>query len=320
MNEATRRLGIDVPIVQAPVGSVTTPSLAAAVSNAGGLGMLAGSWRAPEELRSTLRDTRALTSRPFGLNLVLAFEVRERLEIALEEGVRIVSFFWGDPAAWIPMVHTAGGVVIHSVGSVDEATVAVRSGVDLLVAQGTEAGGHVRGTHPRDRLVAEVKAVAKDVPVLAAGGIADAGDVRAALQAGADGVWSGTRFVASHEASAHPEYKQRLVESAATDTLLCEVFDVGWTDAPHRVLRNSTVRAWEAAGRPSNGHRPGEGDVVAYFSNGTPVRRYEDMPPLDGMTGEVEALALYAGESVERIDAILPAAASVRRLREGLSA
>jgi len=176
----------------------------------------------------------------------------------------------------------------------------------------------VRGTVTRDRIVAEVKAVAGGVPVLAAGGIADAHDARAAMRAGADGVWPGTRFVASTEASAHADYKQRLVESTATDTLLSELFDIGWPDAPHRVLRNSTVLAWEAAGTPASGSRPGEGDVVAHFSNGKPILRYEDVPPIEGMTGDVEALSLYAGQSVDRIREILPAGEIVRRLSEGL--
>ena len=320
MNEAARRLGVALPIVQAPVGSVTTPALAAAVSNAGGLGMLAGTWRSPVELRRLLRETHALTSRPIGVNLVLAFDIRRQLEAALEEGVRIISFFWGDPTPWIPRVHAAGGVVLHSVGSVEEAALAVQGGVDLLVAQGVEAGGHVRGTRARDALMTGVKGVANGVPVLAAGGVADARDVREAMHAGADGVWPGTRFVASDEAGAHADYKQRIVDSAAADTLRCNLFDIGWPDAPHRVLRNSTVRAWETAGRPANGSRPGEDDVVAHFPNGTPILRYEDVPPIAGMTGDVEALSLYAGESVDRIGEILPAAAIVRRLGEGLRA
>ena len=320
MNEAARRLGVALPIVQAPVGSVTTPALAAAVSNAGGLGTLAATWRSPAELRRVLRETRALTSRAIGVNLVLAFDVREHLEAALEEGVRIISFFWGDPTPWIPRVHAAGGVVLHSVGSVEEAVLAVKGGADVLVAQGVEAGGPVRGTRARDALMTDVKGVASGVPVLAAGGVADARDVREAMRAGADGVWPGTRFVASNEASAHPDYKQRIVDSAAADTLLCDLFDVGWPDAPHRVLRNSTVRAWESAGRPANGSRPGEGEVVAHFANGTPILRYEDATPIAGMTGNVEALSLYAGESVDLIAEILPAAEIVRRLGEGLRA
>jgi len=320
MNEAARRLGVALPIVQAPVGSVTTPALAAAVSNAGGLGTLAGTWCSPADLRRVLLETRALTSRPIGVNLVLAFDVRPHLEAALEEGVRIISFFWGDPAPWIPRVHAAGGVVLHSVGSVEEAALAVKGGVDVLVAQGVEAGGHVRGTRARDALMTEVKGVANGLPVLAAGGVADARDVREAMHAGADGVWPGTRFVASDEAGAHADYKQRIVDASAADTLLCDLFDIGWPDAPHRVLRNSTVRAWETAGSPASGKRPGEDDVVAHFPNGTPILRYEDATPITGMTGNVEALSLYAGESVDRIAEILPAGEIVRRLGEGLRA
>ena len=317
MNAAARRLGVELPIVQAPVGSVTTPALAAAVSNAGGLGMLAATWRSPAQLREVLRQTRALTTRPFGVNLVLAFDPRERLRVALEEGVGVISLSWGDPAPWIRMIHEAAGTVIHAVGSADEAARASHAGVDILVAQGVEAGGHVLGTVPRDRLVAEVKQLAGGIPVLAAGGVSDAEDVRKAMNAGADGVWSGTRFVACTEAGAHPDYQQRIVDATAVDTLLCGLFDIGWPDAPHRVIRNSTVRVWEAAGRPA-GARPGEGEVLAHFPGGRPIVRYADVPPVAGVTGEVEALALYAGESVERIEDVLPAAEIVHRMSAAL--
>lgn len=318
MNDAARRLGIALPIVQAPVGSVTTPALAAAVSNAGGLGTLAGSWRTPEDLRRLIRETRALTPLPFGVNLVLAFDPGERLEVVLEEDVRVVSFFWGDPSPWIPLVRSAGGIAIHSAGSADEAAIAVDAGAGILVAQSIEAGGHVRGTFSRDEAVAEVRRVAHGTPVLAAGGIGDANDVRGAMRAGADGVWVGTRFVASDESAAHPDYRQRIVNASAADTVLCNLFDIGWPDAPHRVLRNSTVSDWERAGSPATGSRPGEGEIVAHFPDGKPVLRYEDMPPVAGMTGNVEALSLYAGESVDRITEILPAAEIVRRLSKGL--
>lgn len=318
MNAAASRLGIRLPIVQAPIGSATTPALAAAVSNAGGLGMLAGTWQSPDLLRGLIAQTRALTDRPFGLNLVLAFDPQERLRAGLEAGVRIFSFFWGDPAPWVGAVHQAGGVVIHTAGDAREAAAAAAAGVDVLVAQGVEAGGHVRGTTPLATLIGEVKGAAPGVPVLAAGGIGDGRGARAALRRGADGVWLGTRFVASDESGAHPDYKRRLAAATAGETLRGVVFDIGWPAAPHRMLRNSTVRAWEAAGRPAPGVRPGEGDLVARYPDGRPVVRYEDMIPVEGMTGDLEALALYAGCSVDAVPDTRPAARIVAELATGL--
>ena len=318
MNEAARRLGVTWPIVQAPIGSASTPELVAAVSNAGGLGMLAGTWRSPERWREAIERARGLTAFPFGVNLVLAFDPAERLRIALDVGVPVISFSWGDPSPWVEQVHRAGAIGVHSVGSSDAAVSAASAGIDVLVAQGVEAGGHVLGEVPLMQLIAQVRTAVPGVPLLAAGGIADASDVRAAVAGGADGVWVGTRFVASSESSAHPDYKRRILEATARDTVLTDLFDIGWPDAPHRVLRNSTVRDWEAAGRPSSGQRPGEGESIARHRDGRPITRYEDVPPIEGMTGDVEALAHYAGHSVERIDRVLPAAEIVHRLSAGL--
>ena len=308
MNAAARGLGVKFPIVQAPIGSATTPSLAAAVSNAGALGMLAGTWRSPAALGEMIRATQALTPLPFGVNLVLEFDPAERLRASLEAGVRIISLSWGDPAPWVPLVREAGGLVIFTAGSRDEAALGISAGVNFLVAQGVEAGGHVRGTTPLARLVVEVKSVAEGIPVLAAGGIATAEDVRQAVANGADGVWVGTRFVASVESGAHADYKARLLAANGRDTVLGITFDIGWPAAPHRALRNSTIRAAE------HGTRPGEGDIIARHANGQPILRYEDTVPLEGMTGDLEALALYAGTSVDGVDAVLPAAIIVEQL------
>ncbi|MGH6993285.1 MAG: NAD(P)H-dependent flavin oxidoreductase, partial [Caulobacteraceae bacterium] len=155
---ASRMLGIDHPIIQAPMGGATSPDLAAAVSEAGGLGMLALSWTPIDKAQEEIRTTRALTSRPFGINLVLAFDQEERLEACLEAGVRIVSFFWGRPGRLAAKVHAAGGLVLETVGSAVEAREALDGGADILVAQGWEAGGHVRSevaTLPLTRAVVE---------------------------------------------------------------------------------------------------------------------------------------------------------------------
>jgi NAD(P)H-dependent flavin oxidoreductase YrpB (nitropropane dioxygenase family) len=139
-------LAIDLPIVQAPIGGATCPELAAAVSGAGALGTLALTWTAPDTCTDRIRRTRALTNRPFAVNLVLYWDHRERIEVCAREGVAVISTFWGDPAPHVDPIHDAGALHIHSVGSVAEAEAAAEAGVDVIVAQGVEAGGHVRGT------------------------------------------------------------------------------------------------------------------------------------------------------------------------------
>src|SRR5439155_20374140 len=138
----TRLLDLEVPIVQAPIGPCACPELAAAVSNAGGLGVLAVTWHQPQHIGSLIRQTRELTDRPFGVNLILEWEQHERLAACLASGVGIVSFFWGDPAPYVDAVHGAGGRVVHTIGSAEEARRVVDAGVDVVVAQGVEAGGH----------------------------------------------------------------------------------------------------------------------------------------------------------------------------------
>ncbi|HVB39044.1 MAG TPA: nitronate monooxygenase, partial [Vicinamibacterales bacterium] len=286
----TRLLGIDWPIVQAPIGSATSPALAAAVSNAGALGSLALSWRRPDESVAAIAETRGLTSRPFAVNVVLAWPQDVQVSLALDAGVRIVWTFWGDPAPYVAAVHDAGALLVHSVGSASEARAAAAAGVDVLVAQGVEAGGHVRGTTPLRTLLAEVRQVAPHVPVVAAGGLATGEDVAAVLAAGASGACLGTRFICAHEAHVAPIYQQQIVEAGPDATVLTRLFNKGWPDAPHRVLRNSTVRAWEAAGRPAPGARPGEYDEVAVGAGGRSIERYSDTIPTPGLRGDLEAL------------------------------
>jgi nitronate monooxygenase len=291
-------LNIEFPIIQAPIGGVVTPALAAAVSNAGGLGMLALTWHSPEQVRRAIRQTRELTDRPFGVNLILHWPQHERLQVCLEEGVPVVSFFWGDPSPYIAAAHTAGSLVMHTVGSALEARRVREAGVDILVAQGWEAGGHVWGQVATLPLVPCVVDAVAPAPVVAAGGIADGRGLAAVLALGAAGAWMGTRFVASQEANAHPLYKQKVLQAAETATTYSCLFDDDWPDAPCRTLHNSTLTNWQGKGSPPRGARPGEGEVVATGAGGSPVRRYSGTLPKPGMTGEIEAMALNAGQSV----------------------
>jgi nitronate monooxygenase len=308
-------LGIEKPIVQAPMSAV--PELAAAVSNAGALGMLALTWSDPAG--DPVRQTAALTDRPFGGNLILASDQRRRLEQALDAGMRIVSFMWGDPANYVEQVHEAGGIVMHTVGSAEEARRAVTCGVDVVVAQGWESGGHVWGKVATLPLVPAVVDAVTPVPVIAAGGIGDARGVAAVIALGAQAAWLGTRFLLADEMPIHDDYRLRLIDADETDAQWYpDLFDVGWPNAPHRVIRNSTAEMWEAAGRPPPGSRPGEGDVIAHFASGEPIRRYETAAPMVGTTGDVEALSLWAGQSVALARHRQSAAEIVTQLVSGL--
>jgi NAD(P)H-dependent flavin oxidoreductase YrpB (nitropropane dioxygenase family) len=288
-------LGIEQPIVQAPMAAV--PRLAAAVSNAGALGMVTLTWS--EDAGAVIRETAALTTRPFGGNLVLTEDHHRRLDAALEAGLRIVSFFWGDPSGYVQQVHDAGGVVLHTVGTAEEARRAVASGADVIVAQGWEAGGHVWGTVATLPLVPAVVDAVDPVPVIAAGGIGDARGVAAVLALGAQAAWLGTRFLLAEEMPIHQDYRRRLIAAGETDPQrYADLYEVGWPDAPHRALRNSTADAWQAAGRPPLAQRPGAGEVIAHFASGESIVRYEPAPPMAGTTGEIEALSMWAGQSV----------------------
>lgn len=306
-------LGIRFPIVQAPIGSASTPELAAAVSEAGGLGTIALSWTSLDDAREKLQAIRSLTNKPFAINLALAWPQSNRLEICLSAGVPIISTFWGDPTPYRSAIRAGGAMHLHTVGSAEEARKAVDAGVDVVVAQGWEAGGHVWGEVTTLALVPRVVDAVGSAPVIAAGGIADGRGIVAAFALGASGVWMGTRFLLAEEAFVSHEYRTAIIDAVETDTVHSELFDVGWPDAPHRTLRNSTITNWEDAGRPNPPERPGENECIARH-HGTEVLRYSDMPPLADMEGDLEALALYAGQGVGLVDAVKPAAEIVQDL------
>ncbi|WP_436906652.1 NAD(P)H-dependent flavin oxidoreductase [Halosimplex marinum] len=314
--------GIDHPVVQAPVGSVSTPELAAAVSAAGGLGTLAVTWRDLAATRAAIADIRDRTDAPFAVNLVLDDAARERptdehLTACLDAGAPLVSFSFGDPAPYVDPVHDAGADVLATVGSADEARAAAEAGVDAVVAQGWEAGGHVQSDVATTALVPRVAdATPDDVPVVAAGGVADGRGLAAVLALGADGAWLGTRFVATEEADAHERYRERLVAGEATETVRGTPFPKGWPGQPHRTLASPATERWIAAGRPPLAERDDADDVVADL-DGDPLERYVDLPPLSGVDGSVEELPHYAGQSVGGVDAVAPAADVVAELVEG---
>jgi len=328
------QLGIDYPIFSVGFGQGAGPQLVAAVSNAGGFGVLGASGVPADAIRALVTRTRALTTRPFGLNVIIDLEseedeafVHQQIRAATVERIAAFVFFWGSPAPFVEEAHAGGAKVLIQVGSVDEARAAVASGVDAVIAQGVEAGGHVRGTTSIwELLPAVVKAIAP-TPVLASGGVGDGAGIARALRLGAQGVSLGTRFVASTEAFIHPEYKRRLVESSAADTVYNELYDVGWPNAPHRTLRNKTFDEWDAAGRPVPGKRSGEGTSIGRktMTSGE-VRdwpRYAVGMATPDFDGDVEYAPLWAGESCSVVNDIKPAGEIVRDLvreAEGLLA
>ena len=307
--------GLRVPIAQAPAGSIAGPELAIAVAEAGGMGALALTWTNPEQAAQYVRQARQATNGAFMVNFALAFPPKS-LSAVLEAGAKIVSFSWGDPEPYLEQVKQAGAKWGVQVTNVPGAKRALELGADFLVCQGVEAGGHVQSAYPLRELlprIVEVAGNAGQIPVLAAGGLATGQDIAQVLQMGAAGAVLGTRFVATKESRAHDVYKQRIAQATGDDTALTVCFDGGWPQAMHRVLRNTTLENWEAAGSPPVGKRPGENEIVGATASGEPVFRYEDTAPRQGFTGDIDALCLYAGTGCGRINDI-PSARDVVRL------
>jgi NAD(P)H-dependent flavin oxidoreductase YrpB (nitropropane dioxygenase family) len=304
----TTLVGCSVPVQQAGMGGVATPELAAAVANAGGLGMLGGVRLSAPFLTSALDQLRQQTRGCFGVNFLIPFLDRDCLEIAATRA-RVVEFFFGDPdAALVRTVHAGRALAAWQVGSVDEARAAVDAGCDFIVAQGVEAGGHVRGRIGLLPLLDEVLTVVK-VPVVAAGGIGTSRGMAAALAAGASGVRVGTRFVAAVESAAHPQYKEALIQARSEETVLTEAFSANWPHAPHRVL-HSCVAAAGVLPDGVVGEAKIGGQMVA-------ITRFMTPAPLRATTGRIEAMALYAGESVGAVRSVLPAAEILHELADG---
>ena len=311
-----RELGIAYPIFSAPLGGGNAgPELAASVSEAGGLGFLGMGGLPGQAIREQIRETRRRTSKPFGVGLLSPRLSGGEVEACVEERVPVLLLFWGDVTPYVEKAKQAGIRVFAQVGSVAEAKAAAAAGVDAIVAQGFEAGGHVRGTTSLAALVPAVCDAVAPLPVVAAGGLATGRGLVAALGLGAEAVLMGTRFVASEESRACPGYKQRIVRACAEDTVYTALFDIGWPDAAHRVLRNKAVDEWERAGRPRSGQRPGEGTTVGRMPIGgasADIPRYSARTPMIGFEGDLEYAALYAGESCGLVNDIKPAAAIVR--------
>jgi nitronate monooxygenase len=308
--------GIEFPIFNAGMGIGAGAPLAAAVSNAGGCGVVGSEGRTNYGLRNEIRRTRAMTSKPFGVNLIPDIAREGMIEAGIGEGPPIIVLFWGDPVRWIGEAHRNGIKVLVQVGSVEEADVAASAGADAIIAQGYEAGGHVKATASLWANLPRIVDTVRPIPVLASGGISTGRGLAAVLMLGGQGISIGTRFVATHEAFASQEHKDRIVAARAEDTVYLDLFDGGFApNAPHRVIRNKIVAEWEAAGRPPIGKRPGEGTIVGTVKRSggdLRVARYYSAMVTPQYSGDLEYAPLWCGESCALVGEIKPAADVVR--------
>ena len=232
------------------MGGAAGPELVAAVSNAGGFGAIPLWGQSVERVRDGIAQVRALTGRNFAVNLNLAFPYQDQLQACIQEQVFGVSLFWGQQPSAIEAAKKGGLVVFVSVEQRKRPKLAADAGADVIVAQGWEAGGHVWGNVATMALVpAVVDAV--NIPVVAAGGIADGRGLAAVLMLGASGAWIGTRFLASEEATIHETYQQGILSASESQTdQYPDLYDVGWPNAPHRALSNSTSKKMEIRRKP----------------------------------------------------------------------
>jgi NAD(P)H-dependent flavin oxidoreductase YrpB (nitropropane dioxygenase family) len=327
----TEQLGLEHPIVQAGMGGgIATGALAGEVSAAGGLGTVG--ILPPERLRTELESARDRAEpSPIAANLLIPFATRAHLEACRGGGARVVVLHGGFKRSLIRQLKEDGAVVLHTVGTADEARRALAEGADGLVAQGIEAGGHLMGVESALDALPRILDVAGRAPVLLAGGIADHGDVRRALGAGAAAAVAGTRFLLTEECAAHPEYKRRVL--AAQDTLETLLFGFGWP-MRHRVIPNAATERWckrdprgPRAMRALNALSGPVSRLPMSLANTMAQAQRPAIPilspaaPLVGMPDQMlDAAPLYAGETALRIDDLVPAAQAVQRLAGTISA
>ena len=304
----TQLVGATVPIQVASMPGVSTVELVAAVANAGAVGMLGGSMFSAEQLAAELARLASATAGVFGVNFLMPFLDPKCVAVAARRA-RIVEFFYGEPQrALVDEAHAQGALVSWQVGSQREAIAAESAGCDFVVAQGTEAGSHVRGQTSLLPLLSSVLDTLR-IPVVAAGGIATARDLAAVLACGASGARVGTRFVACAESGAHPLYVQALIAASAADTCLTEAFSEQWPDAPHRVLRSAVAAA--------NASREAIVGEIEFGGARLPIPRFSPVVPTARTSGNIAAMALYAGESVTHVRSVQPAAAIIAELVAG---
>ena len=314
--ELSTILGLETPLINAGMAFVAGPALAAAVSNAGGLGMLGTGMAPPEGLRQMIQATKTLTKRPFGGDLIGTFTQPAHIDVLIEEKVAVAVFFWDLPTKEaVARLHRAGIRYWMQVGRMSEAADAIASGADALIVQGSEAGGHNRSEAPLAQLLPRMRRAYPKVPMIAAGGIFDGASMAAALCLGAQAVWCGTRFLASNEASAHAGYKQAVIDAGAGGTEITRVFGPEWPGQEMRALVNKAVVT--ARGREVAALAESQGEIIGSVQLGgetLPVPRYSAILPTAEFNADLDWSCLTAGECAADIHAIEPAGDIVRQM------
>jgi NAD(P)H-dependent flavin oxidoreductase YrpB (nitropropane dioxygenase family) len=328
----TREYGVRYPLVCAGMAFVGTESLAAAVANAGGVGMLGAGPEQPHGLLAMVEATKRLTSQLFGVNFIVdstAFgpmTTDAHIDVCVASGVRLVTFHWNPPQRrWVNTLHASGIRVWFQTGLAEQAEDAIAVGVDGIVAQGSEAGGHVRATRGLVPTFRQIRAaVPESIPVLAAGGIVDGRSAAEALALGADGVWVGTRLLASIEANAHDEYRRRLIAAEGHATAHTTMFGPEWPQQRIHVLRNRVVDEW--AGRENEIPNPPPPPAIVGRTTMMPwsvpggvayeMPKFSAMLPTPATTGDFEEMCMAAGAGVGAITSIKPAAEIVSEMME----
>ena len=314
----TEKFGLKTPIINAGMAFVAGPELAAAVAEAGGLGMLGGAMVPAEGLRMMIRATREMTSGCFGVDLIGEFIDDTHIDVLIEERTPLVVFFWSAPTpAQVARLKSGGVGFWIQIGSIDEAKAGAALGAEALIVQGSEAGGHNRSQAPLETLLAAVRDVLPDLPLIAAGGISDGATMAAALSRGADAVWCGTRFLASCEADAHEGYKARVVGAEKDCTAITTVFGPEWPGQPIRALVNEAVRVSE--GRVDAALAEAAGQLIGTTILGgqtMPVPRYSAILPTRAFNADLEWACLTAGECAADIRSVEPARAIIDRMMD----
>lgn len=298
-------LECNLPILCAGMGGVSRAHLTAAVSNAGGLGCLGMVREHPQFIADQIRLTRKMTQAPFAVNIIPAATaprlLEQQLDVILDSGIQIVTLFWDVYPKIITRLRHHGVTVLHQIGSVQDARTALDAGAHVLIAQGKEAGGHVHGQVGSFTLLSEI-VECSPIPVVAAGGIGNGQEMLAALDLGAQGVCCGTAFLATQESAAHDYHKHRVLQANAEDTVYSRCFYLNWPEnAPVRTIKNSTVNDFQQL------QQQYPNSIVIAKQDEQPIYLFSTDSPLENTKGELEKMALYAGESCSQVKTLCSA-------------
>jgi nitronate monooxygenase/enoyl-[acyl-carrier protein] reductase II len=309
MRDMIDRLNTKYPIWNAGMGAgIAGPELASAVSEAGGLGVLGCGAMQGADVTAMIADTKVLTKKPIGANVILPMSDGSDVAACFDGGVDVLVLFWDDIQPFVKDAHSREVFILSQCGNPEDAVRAADAGADGIIIQGVESGGHVSSSQKLTQNLETIIKHVRPLPCIAAGGLSTGAQIKDILSRGAKAVSLGTRFLATHEANATDEYKNRLLTSRSEDTVVTQLFDGGWPKAPHRIIINKDYTTWVANDSPDAPNRPGEGENIGHIAqtDGRKLKlsRYTTMPAIKNFTGSIESLPLYAGTSVDNIHTI----------------